>query len=539
MYQGKFQSGKHTERVDVVAARASSEAEAAARAAARRTAAPQTRTASAASQNRQTSAAPQNRQAPAARQTVRPAEMTVEEAPRRKGPRMGGVAFYTVYFLCIFLFFGATYFGLQWLNGWLADYEAAQPTAKSQEVFDELFGDPDWAALYRMAGVEDTAYEGVDAYVAYMEKKVGDRPLNFMETSAGLSGDKKYFVRLDDEKIASFILKGDSEYITDIPDWQLGSVELYFKREESYRIQKVDGHIAYVNGVELDDSFTVQITSSITEEYLPAGVTGIRTCIQSITGLMAPPEVTITTASGENLDVFYNEATGTFAEQVVAGGGISDTEKELALNTIEAYAAYMINASGSTQQVKKYFDIDSQAYKDIVGMHGELWMNSDRGHRFTVEEILEYTKLTDELFYVRPHVTMNTTLKDGTTRDIEVEQAMFFRIKNGSWVCYQMTNEVVSNPVGKVRLTFMNGDVALASNFYETNATEVKAPVISAPEGKVFSGWARQDKAENGSITMTVFEPDENGALHFQPGNVLEPMTLYAWFENAENGGNG
>ena len=50
----------------------------------------------------------------------------------RRGPRLSGVIFYTIFFLCIFLFYTATYFGLLELRDWLNRYEMAQPTTKSQ-----------------------------------------------------------------------------------------------------------------------------------------------------------------------------------------------------------------------------------------------------------------------------------------------------------------------------------------------------------------------------------------------------------------------
>ena len=79
---------------------------------------------------------------------------------QKRGPRLGGVIFYTLYFLLIFVFFVGMFFVLQWLHGWLGDYEAAQPTLKCQQVFDQLFADPDWEQLYQDAGVEDTKFEG-------------------------------------------------------------------------------------------------------------------------------------------------------------------------------------------------------------------------------------------------------------------------------------------------------------------------------------------------------------------------------------------
>ena len=87
---------------------------------------------------------------------------------RSRGPRLSGVIFYAVFFLCIFLFYVATYFGLLGLRNWLTRYELAQPATKSKEVFEKLFSDPDWGALYDMAGVQDTAFENKDAFASYM-----------------------------------------------------------------------------------------------------------------------------------------------------------------------------------------------------------------------------------------------------------------------------------------------------------------------------------------------------------------------------------
>ena len=214
---------------------------------------------------------------------------------RSRGPRLSSVVFYAIFFLCVFLFYSATYLGLLELRNWLNRYELAQPSTKSEEVFTKLFADPDWGTLYDMAGIQDTAFENKDAFANYMENTVGDSKLTYMETSTGLSEDKKYIVRLGKEKIAAFTLvdHNHSDSKTEIPDWQLGTIELYFAREESYRIQKLDGHTVYVNNVPLDDSSTIRISTTYAEKYLPEGITGVRFCTQEISGLVAIPSVQI------------------------------------------------------------------------------------------------------------------------------------------------------------------------------------------------------------------------------------------------------
>lgn len=230
------------------------------------------------------------------------------------------------------------------LRDWLNRYELSQPTTKSQEVFEILFSDPDWGSLYDAAGVQDTAYESKDAFVTYMENTVGDTDLTYVETSTGLSNDKKYIVRLGDEKIATFTLVNynPSDAQTEIADWRLGTIEFFIQREESYYIQKLDGHTVYVNDVPLDDSFTIRIGTTNAERYLPEEVTGIRVCTQQITGLAGKPNVRIVDAAGNGTKVVYDESTRTFTEQFEVNT-ISDTERDLAIDAVKTYALYMIN----------------------------------------------------------------------------------------------------------------------------------------------------------------------------------------------------
>ena len=98
---------------------------------------------------------------------------------------------------------------------------------------------------------------------------------------------------------------------------------------------------------------------------------------------------------------------------------------------------------------------------------------------------------------------------------------------------YDMTNEDVTKPVGEVRLTFMNGEELLTTGFVANDATSLTTPIISAPEGKKFAGWVRESVDENGTKTLTImFVPDESGNVTLPAGSTLEPMTLYALFED-------
>lgn len=451
---------------------------------------------------------------------------------RSRGPRLSGVIFYAVFFLGIFLFYAATYFGLLGLRNWLTRYEMAQPATKSEEVFEKLFSSPDWGALYDTAGIQDTAYESKDAFASYMESTVGDSKLTYMETSTGLSADKKYIVRLGKEKIAAFTLvdHNHSDSKTEIPDWQLGTIEFFFQREESYRIQKLDGHTVYVNNVPLDDSATIRISSTNAEDYLPEGITGVRVCTQEVSGLVAIPSVRIVDGSGNEMAVHYDAASRTFIEQTIASP-ISDTERDVAINAVKTYALYMINQAGEAD-VAKYFLRGSDAYKAITDT--ERGFIQDAASRdFANETVTDYCRYSDNLFSVRVAVTLNQHRASGSVKESNIEQSLFFeKQSSGKWLCYAMTAVDVSKPVERVRLTFQDGDTTLESNFYDADSTQITCPAVSAPEGKVFSGWMTEEKDESGNPVMNlVFQPDKSGTVMLPVGMSLEPMTLYPLFE--------
>ncbi len=496
--------------------------------------------------------------APAAKRTApqaapqiapQPAPQAVPAEPKRRGPRLGGVIFYTLYFLFILIFFAATFLGLNWLNGWLGDYELSQPTVKAEQVFQQLFSDPDWVSLYEAAGAEDSPYEGKEEYVAYMENKMGDTKLTYLETSAGLSGNRKYIVRLGDEKIATFTLEDKNnvkspslgnledlenlEDITKIADWQLGAVEVFFQRTGSYRIVKMNGHKALVNGIELDDRFTIQIATTKAEEYLPAGTTGTSMCTQEITGLLAQPVVTVFDDKGAEVEVTYDPDTRTFTERT-SSNTITPEQEDAVKGAAQTFCMWMIEEITDRNKVAKYFDSSSDTYKSIVNTR-ELWMQDHNGYNFSDIKVSDFSLYTDDLFSARISLKLNVTRTNGTVKVTDYASSMFFQKIDGKWLCIQATNVDITQPVGKVRLTFMVDDTEIFSNFFQTDATEVNTPTISpVPEGKVFSGWARKDVDDKGVTTWSVvFQPDETGLVSIGEGNTLEPMTLYALFEDA------
>lgn len=469
----------------------------------------------------------------------RPAAPTQEPAAAKqpakkktkKRSRTGSVIFYTLYCLMIAVFFVAMFGLLDWLHGWLMDYEAAQPNAKCEAVFEELFADPDWEQVYTLSGMEDGIFDGKAAYAAYMEEKVGETELTYMETAAGLSGDKKYFVKLGDEKIASFTLTRTVTNLTDIPDWTLGEVTIMFQRSEDVRIQKMSGQTAYINGIALDDSYTVKMTSTVAEDYLPNGMQGIRTDVQYVSGLLMEPTVTVKDAKGNELTVNYDAETDTY---VVASEAMPDTVPDdinkVIINAAENYCKFMIEAPNS---LSKCFDKESKIYKTLTDPNFALWMQDYIEFEFVNETVTDYCRYSDDLFSAHVSLSLNVTRKDSSVKEYTLDTTFFFEDQGGTYKVIEMTNVDVQEERSEVRLTFMNGEDELSSAFFDANAHTLETPVITAPEGKVFDGWYKEEIGADGKKTLSlVFTPDAQGVVKLS--GELEPLTLYALFVDAD-----
>lgn len=482
---------------------------------------------------------------PIKKQPAQQPKQTKKETKKKKGPRIGGVIFYTLYFLFILLFAVALLFGLNIVKNWLITFEYAQPDLKAQQVFTELFANPNWGELYDAAGIQDTAYEGKEEFMVYMDTRMGSEELTYLETSAGLSGGKKYVVRLGEEKVATFTLtdKNDTQAtgnalkdMTVIPDWQFGGVELFFDREATYNIRLLDSHTAYVNGVALDDNFTISKATTKVESYLPEGATGAVVRTQQISGLMTMPTVTITDEKGNDVVVTYDASTLTFSEPTVTTA-ITPEQEQVALAAARVASLWMIKEVTDRSEVAKYFNTSYDAYKNIVNFkRDDLIVQDYNGYEFASESVSKFTSYSENLFSVLVKLDLNIIRTNGTIKNFPYHQSLVFqKNEKGEWLVVAATNEDVSEPVGKVRLTFMNGDEQLYTNFFYTDANKVITPVISAAPNQVFSGWVRREVGEDGTITLTiVFRPDPaTGEVKLPEGTTLEPMTLYAYFQDA------
>ena len=453
-------------------------------------------------------------------------------APAPRKQHYGGLIFYIIFFACILSIYTFTYLKLGDLQDWLVRYEAAQPTRKFEEVFDLYFKDPNWGLLYDNAGIPESAYEGKEAFTAYMEQKVGDSPLTGLETSNGLSKDKKFIIRLGDEKIASLTLvdKNHATEKSDIPDWQLGTIDLFYERTGTYYVKTVKGQQVQVNGVPLDENNTIRVSTTRANEYLPEGVSAPYTALHQVDGLMVKPNITVTDESGNPIETTYDEESRTFTVPAAGEQKIDGNLENHALKAIKTYAMYMSVKGGMEDELAKYFQRGTDLWKTFTSME-RTWNQRYKDHSFSDDKVTDYVRYTEDLFSARVSTTLHLVRSNGTEKVTTLDQSMFFEKIDGEWKCFEMTAVDVSEPVEKVRIVFKNGAEILKNEMIDASLTTVECPAVAAPEGKTFSGWVVEQRKDNGDRVMKLtLVPDENNVAG-APLDGLEPMVLMPLFE--------
>lgn len=467
-------------------------------------------------------------------QTERPANLPKRRPPRPQKKEVSDKTrlFYMIYGISSAVILAIFLILLIPLNSWLVNYEAAQPHQAADKVFRELFEQKNWAAVYTAAGLQESKFENSDSFAAFMNTKVGDKQLTCLETSAGLSGDRKYVVRLGDEKIATYTLGMTGE--GDNVQWELKKLELNGLQGAAVNIVKLPGHTIYVNGVALDASYTVRTVTTLAEDYLPAGITGYNVEQQCVSGLFTMPLVTAKNAAGQDVTVTLDEKSGYYTTVVADTTPITDTENALAVKAAEANGKFMIRAINK-YDLGNVFDTSSKIYKSLV--EADSYVQGYRNPKFEDMTISDLYRYSDTLFSVRVVMTLSVTrTADGGTKTFPMDNTYFFSKKSDDkWMVTEMVNGNAQEQVEKVRLTYICDGLSLASTLVSPSATKLTPPAVTAAEGQEFAGWAQEVRNADGSTTMRiVFTPDESGTVHLTGETKLEPMTLVAVFKTPD-----
>ncbi len=461
--------------------------------------------------------------------TADKAEKPVNQKREKKKATRGTVLFYSIYGICSGVVLIAILLLLIPLNSWLKNYQASQPETKAQQIFDELFAQPDWEALYVKAGIVDSPFENKTSYAAYMTEKVGQDELTCMQTSAGLSGDKKYVIRHGKEKIASYTLTSTEDPKSKVKVWELGKLELTLQQQHNVLVEKSPSQTVYINGIALDESYIVKKISTKAQDYLPDGVNGYQREQVKVTGLLMPPQIVVKNADGTVAETTADEF-GMLCTPV-SEMTISQAETDIAIGAAKANALFAIEAVGRSE-LRKYFDVDSQVYEDICNT--PIFMQDYNGYKFddSATAVSDYYRYSDTLFSARVTLALKVTRTNGTVKTYDANSTYFFtKGTDGAYKATAMTNIPIQERSEQVRITFISGNETLSSEFVPTDAQTITLPQVTPAEGEALIGWATQHTDAAGRVITTIqLTPGEDGNAHLS-GRVIEAMTLYPVFE--------
>ena len=453
----------------------------------------------------------------------------------KKAITAGTVIFYCLYFLGILACVFGIRYGMGLLEDWLIRFEASQPDTKSQVFFQELFADPDWGALYDRCGLEGTEFEGREAYVRYMEQKVGNQPLTYTMTSAGLSGGQKYIVRMGDEKIATFTIQNTVTGELEIPDWHLEALELVeYPRLQTVTVITQPGRTVSVNGIPLEEAHVVKTVEYDLAGYLPEDVQSPNTATHYVDGFLVAPEVLVIGSDGSLVEMTYDPATCTYTEPFPFPdfSEIPDAEKAALIEATRLYGQAMIGANKAAW--KKHFVKGTEIYRNISQIvEHENFFKGYKSFGFTEPTISEYRRYTDTLFSAKIQMTLNTYRYDGSVKPFHIDSTLFMTRSDNAWLVQNLTNANVQESTTLVRMTWIHDGTVLTSEMVDASADLLTPPAVTVPEGKEFMGWFRETRDTNGDTTLSlIFAPTESGAVTLPTDYILEPMVLQARFQD-------
>ncbi len=381
------------------------------------------------------------------------------------------------------------------------------PTDHAAAQFNALFSNPDWEELYTLAGIPDTQFENASTYANHMTDLVGDSTLTCQEVYTDLPNTHRYLVYCENQKIAAYTLTE--------PGWTLGKMELFFDRTVSITVQTPPDYTVFINGVALDDTYTVRTLQTKAENYLPEGIHGIRQRLQTVTDLLCAPTVTAVDANSDPVELIC--ANGIYCLNEEQPAQITQQMTDFLSAAATADARYAIGEIRD-DELAVYFDASTDLYHMLTDNPRNLQKyTSSSVTDITVGEFVQYS---DTLFSANVKLTQKIIRTSGTLKTYTMDKTYFFILtEDGEYRVTAYTNEHMTDLVETVRLTFITDSEPVSMSVDSTVQTVITPTIVNED---TFLGWATRTEDENGTVIYTIRIRPDGTAL-----GKLEPMTLY------------
>lgn len=360
--------------------------------------------------------------------------------------------FYVIYFTVTITAIIILMIALGVVRSRMAEYEAAQPKYVAEEVFARYFEPIDYIALLTDADY-DAGEADIEDLADYLRDEIGGEQLTYSIGSSNDPDEVKYIVKAGSKQLGAIALKTCSQKTEHgFQTYELSHIDLYLNTEayleELSRITvTVEVPAAYsvtMDGEPLTEELAANVyTRTDVMKYYPPDVPEIEYAVYTINTLHElPKELIVIDPDGVQAEVNLEEDTNTYICSLVYSEALEAEYSDFVINALEGYAAYVQNAKNvGLNNIKGYFDTDSDAYADVVAAGGNRWMvRTWSGIDFENVSIGEFYTHTPEIFSC--HISFKQLLHQADQEDFVdfIDMYVFLHLTDQGYKIYDWFN---------------------------------------------------------------------------------------------------
>ena len=349
--------------------------------------------------------------------------------------------FYKIYFVALALALVAAVIFIWWLNGFLEDYEEAQPKHVADAIFEKYYKSGDFSLLAEKCA-ESNPFESAEAVGAYLRENYAGAEMS-CTTGASKNGAPTYIVKVGDYKISSFTLKEREDKTS--RGWETyeeGDFEVYYDTAKLTVIAPT-GYAVEIDGTALTDSFIAErgiLSPEAEANLLPEGVEGVTYVKYTVEGLLEDPQIKATSPEGRVAPVTYEEKDGAYHAYPLFDEAL---EAQLSEYVVEAVSQYALMMSDDQYwgNVSQYFDPESAIYDDAQDVSQYTWFQLDHDSASIRDSSAsQFLRYGEDVFSCRVKFTEVLTQGAKEFKDF-FDSTVIWRNVGGVWkICGMINN---------------------------------------------------------------------------------------------------
>lgn len=300
--------------------------------------------------------------------------------------------FYKIYFSLLGVFAVALGIGCFCLNNFISEYNKGIHETVAKQFFEDNFLNVNPQRIIDASGITPSEFETEEDLVNFIYDSLSDKQLTYTSVSSvGNNEEKRYIVKSDNYKIATFCLLPDEN-----GDYYVKSLELHLPASFVKEFKILESGKLFLNGVQVSEDYITEIITNENQKYLPENTPCPAWAVYTITGLTKEPEYSLTDRNGNSPE--FVEEDGRLVEKI-----IYDTDNDGATERIRSgarqYAICMQN-DASKGSVYPYFKRGTDLYESIrTAENTFVWDHS--GYSFEEEEVSEFFRYNESIVSCR------------------------------------------------------------------------------------------------------------------------------------------